>query len=91
MPDHLHLLVEGCSEDADLQRFVKIGKQRVVYSLREDHGVRGVWQEGFHDWVLRSDQTTEDVVRYILNNPIRPGLVEKPGDYPFSWSRYPLV
>ena len=91
MPDHLHLLVEGCSEDADLQRFVKIGKQRVVYSLREDHGVRGVWQEGFHDWVLRSDQITEDVVRYILNNPIRAGLVEKPGDYPFSWSTYPLV
>ena len=46
MPDHLHLIVEGSREDADLRRFVKIAKQRVVYSLREDHGVRGVWQEG---------------------------------------------
>jgi REP element-mobilizing transposase RayT len=57
MPDHLHLIVEGSREDADLRRFVKIAKQRVVYSLREDHGVRGVWQEGFHDWILRPEQS----------------------------------
>jgi putative transposase len=91
MPDHLHLVVEGLGEDADLQRFVKIGKQRVVYSLRENHSVRDVWQEGFHDWVLRPEQTNEAVIRYVLNNPVRAGLVEKPEDYPFSWSKYPLV
>jgi REP-associated tyrosine transposase len=60
MPDHLHLVVEGLSDDADLRRFVKIGKQRVVYSLRENHRVRNIWQEGFHDWVLRSEQSIED-------------------------------
>jgi putative transposase len=91
MPDHLHLVVEGCAEDADLRRFVKIAKQRVVYSLREIHRVCNVWQEGFHDWVLRPDETTEDVIRYVLNNPLRAGLVEKPQDYPFSWTKYPLV
>jgi len=91
MPDHLHLVVEGLSDDADLQRFVKIGKQRAVYSLRENHLVCNVWQEGFHDWVLRPEQTTENVIRYVLNNPVRAGLVERPEDYPFSWSKYPLV
>ena len=73
MPDHLHLVVEGLSDGADLQRFVKIAKQRVV------------------DWVLRPEQTTEDAIRYVLNNPVRAGLVENPEDYPFSRSKYPLV
>ena len=91
MPDHLHLVVEGRTDNADLQRFVKIAKQRVVYSLRDEHGVHSIWQEGYHDWVLRPHQSTEDVVRYVLNNPIRAGLVARPEDYPFSWSKYPLV
>src|SRR6476469_5519576 len=63
MPDHLHLVVEGSTDDADLQRFAKVGKQRVAYSLREVHRVRDVRQEGFHDWVLRSEQSTECVIR----------------------------
>jgi REP-associated tyrosine transposase len=91
MPDHAHLVVEGLTDAADMQRFVKIGKQRVVYSLREEHGVRSVWQEGYHDWVLRSDESTEDVIRYVLDNPVRARLVEKPEDYPFSATQRVLV
>ena len=49
MPDHVHLVVEGLTDAADMQRFVKIAKQRVVYSLREEHAVRDVLQEGYHD------------------------------------------
>jgi putative transposase len=84
MPDHVHLVVEGLTDAADMRRFVKIAKQRVVYSLREEHAVRGVWQEGYHDWVLRAEESTEDVIRYVLENPVRARLVEKPEDYPFS-------
>ncbi len=39
MPDHMHMVVTGQNPDADLRRFAKIAKQRVVYSLRETHGV----------------------------------------------------
>ena len=91
MPDHVHLVVEGLTDNADLRQFVKVAKQRVAYSLREDHAVRDVWQEGYHDWVLRAEQKTEDMIRYVLNNPIRAGLVEKPEDYPFSGCAFPLV
>jgi len=90
MPDHVHLVVEGLTDAADMRRFVKIAKQRVVYSLREEHAVRDVWQEGYHDWVLRAEQRTEDVIRYVLENPVRARLVERPEDYPFSGSAFPL-
>lgn len=89
MPDHLHILIVGLTETADAQRFVKIAKQRVTYSLREQHGVRNVWQEGYHDWVLRPHQSTQDVIRYVLSNPVRAGLVRNPEDYPFSFCKDP--
>ena len=74
-----------------MRRFMKIAKQRVTYSLREEHGLRDTLQEGYHDWVLRTEQRTEDVIRYVLENPVRARLVEKPEDYPFSGSVFPLV
>jgi hypothetical protein len=38
------------------------------------------------DRVLRSDEATFDVVRYIFENPVRAGLVRSPADYPFLGS-----
>ena len=79
MPDHVHLVVEGRSEQADLRRFANIAKQRVAYSLRLAHGVMRVWQEGFHDWILRPEYPTEAAIRYVLENPVRAGLVGHSG------------
>ena len=36
MPDHLHLLVEGKSADADLKRFVSLYKQSAGYHYKTD-------------------------------------------------------
>jgi hypothetical protein len=35
---------------------------------------------------LRDDEATLTVVRYVLANPVRKGLVREPRDYPFSGS-----
>ena len=37
MPDHLHLLVEGQSEDAELIAFAKDVKQRIAFHYLRDH------------------------------------------------------
>src|SRR3954467_10988915 len=39
MPDHIHLLVEGTSDAADLRRFVKMMKQRIGYALHQEFGL----------------------------------------------------
>ena len=39
-----------------------------------------------YDRVLRADEDTVSVVRYILENPLRAGLVTRPEDYPYSGS-----
>lgn len=85
MPDHLHLLAGGASERADCRRFVKDFKQRAAFAFKWRTRQR-LWQPSFHDRVLRDDEATEEVARYILANPVRAGLVTDPLSYPFSGS-----
>jgi putative transposase len=83
MPDHLHLLVEGESDTADLQRFVKRWKQTTGFKYAKERG-RRLWQVGFFDYVLRRDDDTNRHALYILGNPIRAGLTRTIGEYPFA-------
>lgn len=94
MPDHAHLLVDGDREDADLERFVKLAKQKTGYWFKREHQA-ALWQEGYYDRVLRDDESTESVVYYIIANPLRKGLVTDITDYPFwgsgRWTREELL
>jgi putative transposase len=85
MPDHLHLLVEGCSEGSDAIAFVHQAKQRAGYAFAQTRNER-LWQPSYYDRVLRADEATIAVARYILENPVRGGLVAEPADYRFSGS-----
>jgi len=88
MPDHLHLVLEGIAPTSDLRRFVRIAKQRVAYAFRRTRGIPLTWQEGYYDRVLRSDEATDTVVRYVLDNPVRGGLVTQAEDYAFSGAMF---
>ena len=83
MPDHLHLLVEALRDDADAARFVHQAKQRSGFAFSRQRGTQ-LWQPSFYDHILRGTEATLSVVRYILENPVRAGLVVAPEDYPFS-------
>jgi putative transposase len=85
MPDHLHVLAEAESERSDFTAFVKRFKQITGFRHRQETG-KPLWQHGYHERVLRDDEATEAVVRYILENPIRAGLSVKLGEYPFAGS-----
>ena len=85
MPDHVHLLLEGETDDADLREAVRVWKQRVGHAWKSRTNVH-LWQTGFHDRVLREGDDTRVVVRYLLNNPVRAGLVQNAADYCWSGS-----
>ena len=44
------------------------------------------WQEGSHEHVLRGDEDARHVARYIIENPVRAGLVTTPFQYPYLGS-----
>ena len=81
MPDHLHLLVQGQTDHADLRRFCKVTRQRGTFAMTRG---RTIWEDGFFEHTLRADEDVDTVARYIANNPVRAGLVERAEDWPFS-------
>ena len=85
MPDHAHLLVRGLSPASDLRRCVHDAKQRSGYYFRRRTG-RMLWQAGYYDHVLRDEEESLPVVRYIMENPVRAGLATGMGEYPFCSS-----
>jgi REP element-mobilizing transposase RayT len=82
MPDHWHALVElGQSES--LSRLLGRVKAVSAIAINRHRGDRGaVWQPGFHDRALRYDESLVNAARYLIANPLRAGLVARPGDYP---------
>ena len=85
MPDHVHLLVEGRSEDSDCRPFIARAKQYSGFQYRAAFGER-LWQRYGFERTLRSSEATVSVVRYIFENPLRAGLVERLAEYPFLGS-----
>jgi putative transposase len=82
MPDHVHLLVEGLRVDADLRRFVKTAKQYSGFYFQQRRHER-LWQRYGYERVLRNEDATPDVVRYIIANPVRAAIVASPEEYAF--------
>ena len=90
MPDHLHLLPTGLTEGSDVLAFVKLFRQCAGYAFRRQHPQR-LWQEGFYDRILRDEDSTLEVIAYIVANPVRGGLCAAPVEYPHCGSsRYTL-
>jgi REP element-mobilizing transposase RayT len=91
MPDHVHWLCEAQREGASLTRFVSMFKQRTGFAWHQRAGGR-LWQKGYWERVLRQNENSLSIARYIVENPVRAGLVRDARDYPYSGSqRYQLA
>ena len=85
MPDHVHLVVQTTDEAGDVARFARLAKQYAGYAHTQQMGGR-LWQPGWHDRLLRKSDDLVTVIRYVLQNPIRAGLVRDAREYPFLGS-----
>jgi putative transposase len=86
MPDHVHQLVKGCSSTADGRKYIRLAKQYSGYYFKKEFKLR-LWQRYGHDSVLRPESDPRSVARYIIENPVKGGLAERPDEYPFTGSQ----
>jgi REP element-mobilizing transposase RayT len=93
MPDHVHLIFTPLVNS----------KRQEIYSLAEIMGaikgasaqfinrelgrIGNVWQTESFDRVLRSSESLDAKIAYVIQNPVRAGLVSKCEDYPWIWRR----
>jgi putative transposase len=81
MPDHLHLFVCG-PDDFELGRWIGMLKQALARQTGQSKAT--VWQRGFFDHLLRTDESYAQKWNYVRENPVRAGLVKQADDWPYS-------
>ena len=82
MPDHLHWLLDltGKSSLSRIVHNVKSQSARRINASR-GHGA-AVWQRGFYDRAIRSDEDLPMIARYLVANPQSAGIVKSCREYP---------
>ena len=85
MPDHVHLLVEGRVEHADCKQFIARAKQYSGFYYSKAFK-EPLWQRYSFEHVVRDTEKSTTIARYILQNPLRAGLVANIAEYPFAGS-----
>lgn len=83
MPDHAHWLIrlgESDALDAVVNRLKSASARGANRVLHRDGAL---WTRAFHDHALRAEEDLQRSAQYVVDNPVRAGLVERIGDYPF--------
>lgn len=88
MLDHLHLLVQGTHDSANLPEMVRAFKGASSVAARQA-GLSRLWQRGFYDHVIRSYESLDRIAWYVLMNPVRANLAGRARDWRFSDSVIP--
>ncbi|QNN24245.1 hypothetical protein HED60_18865 [Planctomycetales bacterium ZRK34] len=90
MPDHVHMIFTPRLDAAgaqfglaEIMHGIKGASAHTINRLLHRRGP--VWQDESWDHVLRHDESIEDKVCYICENPVRAGLVKSVDDYPWLW------
>jgi putative transposase len=76
MPDHVHALINFHNSDHPMRKAV-LDFKRWTARTGSFH-----WQPDFFDHRLRAEDSMRAKADYILENPVRAGLVEKAEDWP---------
>lgn len=101
MPNHLHLLVDFSIQVPDdwngeaaipgyrnLPELMNLIKGGSAYLVNQRLARKGpLWERGYFDRYIRSPEHFAATYRYILNNPVRAGLVAHWSEYPFTYAR----
>jgi putative transposase len=82
MPDHLHILLNPADSGVAISQFVQAFKSRTGFWYEKQYG-KLLWQRSFYDHIVRMSEDAIKIADYILNNPVRKGMAEKPEDYPY--------
>jgi len=75
----------GIKDGANLWEAVVRFKQKAGFHLRKRCGLFK-WQKDFYDHIIRQNENLITQIRYILDNPVRKGLVDNWNDYPLKGS-----
>lgn len=84
MPDHVHILmtVPGA---LSIEKAMQLIKGGFSFRAKRELGFGGeIWQRGYSDVQILNEPSFRKHREYIDQNPIKAGLVQSAGEYPFG-------
>ena len=100
MPNHVHILIDTAIQIPPAQDFTTweaVNFQPLDKIMKRIKGATGryanlylkrtgtFWQKESYDHFIRNQKEFSNVIRYILNNPIKARLVNDWGEHPYSF------
>jgi REP element-mobilizing transposase RayT len=95
MPNHVHLVCTPLLKEQDIY----LGLTEILHSLkrhtaREANKILGktgtFWQDESYDHVIRDDAELERIIKYVLHNPVKAGLVKEQAEWKWSYCKYDM-
>ena len=83
MPSHIHMviLIKGDRLGGFMRDFKKFTAQKTI---REITGGKKIWQDRYDRQAIYTEKVLRTKIRYIHENPVRSGLVDKPEAWHYS-------
>ncbi len=87
MPNHVHVMIE-ILEGRPLDRVIHSWKSYTANEANRLLKRKGkFWFPDYYDRYIRDERHFANAIRYIHQNPVKAGLVERAEDWPFSSAR----
>jgi REP element-mobilizing transposase RayT len=91
MPDHVHLALTPIittNGPVCIARIMQAIKSTSAHRINRELGHQGtVWQQESFDRALRREERLDDKIDYMMENPVRAGIVRNPSDYRWLWRK----
>jgi putative transposase len=93
LPDHIHAVWTLPDGDSDFSRrwhAIKATFSRHCRATGQERpsllrkGEKGIWQRRFWEHAIRNQADFDSHIRYVIENPVKHGLVARPEDWVFS-------
>ncbi|WP_225540553.1 transposase [Xanthomonas sp. XNM01] len=83
MPDHCHWLLRAGRQMPVEKAASRMKSASAAQVNRVLSRAGALWEPAFRDRALGAEENVRDVARAIVANPLRAGLSDRLGDYPF--------
>jgi REP element-mobilizing transposase RayT len=93
MSNHIHIMIQPIPNAQAITPLIPDIVSRIksytAKKINEQRGTKGsVWAHDFYDTMMRNDEHLWHALSYILNNPVKAGIVDNWQDYPHGfWNR----
>jgi putative transposase len=83
MPDHVHVLL-SLGPEISIEKAVQMIKGHFSYRARKEFGFPWeIWQKGFSEVQVTTEESFIDHQNYIDDNPVKAGLARSAREYPY--------